>query len=390
MEWIQPAFFWGLFGISVPLAIHLWNGRKGKVIAWAATAWLSPVESQSSRSLKLDQLLLLLVRIALWVMLVLFVVGLWWNLLAKNESPSTVHLVMPDAIVEAEYRFELEQALEKGEEVFWLAEGLPEYETGENPPAGFDASKLQVYLETLPENLDSIHWYGTGSEAEIAQSTLWMAKIPQVHLASKLSDPAISGKVIQLDSGKYLGMDDAGMLVPIAAEAGISKDKIAFSGSIPIFFELISESQKATISSALDALEEVYGFSFSEGEKQNSIVIFSDQAIEEATQGKLYFYTGDSDFPFLNSQIALSNLVSTPWEEVVDKGVLPELILDPLVDFLGISSQEIFLTKSQIEQRFVEIPQSKGATVSNTSEIFLILIVLLFGLERFLAFRNNL
>ena len=390
MEWIQPAFFWGLFGISLPLAIHLWNGRKGKVIAWAATAWLSPVESQSSRSLKLDQLLLLLVRITLWTMIVLFVVGLWWNLFGKAESPNTVHLVMPNANVEAEFRFELEQALQKGEEVFWLAAGLPDYETGENPPIGFDSKELPLYLESLPKNLDAIHWYATGSESEIFQSMLWMPKIPQVHLASKLSTPAFSSQVVQLESGKYLGLDEQGKLVSVADASGISKERIAFSGVIPVYFELEDEVKKANIEAALVALTAVYGLTFSEGEKQNAKVIFSDKRTESSGDGKLHFRTETVSNRISDLQVSLANAVSMPWDEVVDKGILPELILEPLVEFLGIAEQEVFLTQSQIERRFVEIPRNKQATVANTSELFLILIVLLFGLERFLAFRNNL
>ena len=390
MEWIQPTFFLGLLGISIPLAIHLWNGRRGKVIAWAATAWLNPVESQSSRSLKLDQLLLLLVRIVLFVMIVLFVVGLWWKLLGKSDASSTVHLVMPSAQVEADFRFELEQALQADEEVFWIAEGLPNYETGENPPVGFDSKELPVYLEALPKNLDSIHWYASGSESEIAQSLLWVPKIPQVHLASSLSTPAFSSQVIQLESGKYLGLNEQGMLVSVADGAGVSKEMIAFSGAIPVFFEIKDEVKRADIEAALTALTEVYGLTFSEGEKSSAKVIFADKTAESPADGRLYFHTETVSNPVSDVQVSLANSVSMPWDEVVDKGILPELILDPLVGFLGISAPETFLTKSQIEQRFVEIPQSKQAAVANTSEIFLILIVLLFGLERFLAFKSNL
>lgn len=390
MEWIQPAFFWGLFGISVPLAIHLWNGRRGKVIAWAATAWLSPVESQSSRSLKLDQLLLLLVRIALWTMLVLLVVGLWWKSFGKNDAPAIVHLVIPKTEVEADFRFELEQAVERGEEVVWLAEGLPEYETGETPPAGFDPAKLQAYLEMLPKHLDSIHWYGSGSESEVPQPTLWLSKIPEVHLTSKLSEPAVSSQVIQLESGDFLGLNEQGILSPIVGESGISKENIAFTGSIPVYFDVEDKDKKENLATALDAVKEVYGLSFSVVENQNAKVIFSDKSVENPEEGKLIFYTEAVEKSDSKLQILLADPVFLPWDEVVEKGILPELILDPLVDYLGISAQEAFLTKGQIEQRFAEVPLNKQARLSNTTELMLILIVVLFGLERFLAYRNNL
>jgi hypothetical protein len=390
MEWIQPAFFWGLLGISIPLAIHLWNGRRGKVIAWAATAWLNPVESQSSRSLKLDQLLLLLVRMALWTLLVLLVVGLWWKSLGKTDSPNIIHLVMPNAQVEADFRFELEQGLEKGDKVFWLAEGLPEYQTGENPPAGFDPSQLQDYLETFPQNVDSIHWYGLGSESEIPQPTLWLPKTPEIHLASQLTPATLSSQVIQVESGDFLGLNKQGILSSIAEESGISRENSVYSGSIPVYFEVKDEVKKENLSAALGALKEVYGFSFFEREKQTAKVIFSDQAIENPESEKLYFYIEANERSVSKQEIPLSDPVVIPWDEVVEKGILPELILDPLIDFLGILPQEVFLTHVQIQQKFTEIPQSKQARMSNTTELFLILIVLLFALERFLAYRNNL
>jgi hypothetical protein len=389
MEWIQPTLLLGLFGISVPLAIHLWNGRRGKVIAWAATAWLSSVESQSSRSLKLDQLLLLLVRIALWAMIVFFLAGLWWNVASKGNSPKTVHLIMPNAQVEADFRFELEMALEKGEEVFWMTEDLPSYESGDVPPVGFKSENLPSYLELLPENVDSIHWYAMGTQSEIGQSMLWLPKAPKIHFASKLSRASESNQVIQLESGSYLGMDESGVIVTMNEASGIEKEKVAWSGAIPIHIDIADTIQSSQIRSALAALTEVYGLTFSEGEKKSAQAVFSDRLEEKSGDGKLYFQTEAKDKPFWKHQSALSDPVSMPWIEMVDREILPELILDPLINSLGISSREIFLTEGQLKQRFVEIPQANQSKVANTSEIFLILIVLLFGLERFLSYRNN-
>ena len=71
MEILQPILLWGLLGLSIPLAIHLWNGKKGKNVAWAAMAWLSEQENQSSKSIRLDQILVLLLRMILLVLFVL-------------------------------------------------------------------------------------------------------------------------------------------------------------------------------------------------------------------------------------------------------------------------------------------------------------------------------
>ncbi len=390
MEWIQPAFFWGLLGILVPLAIHLWNGRRGKVIAWAATAWLNPQESQSSRSLRLDQWLLLLVRVLLWSLLVLLVVGLFWKTLDQSGSPKIAHVVIPNPQVESEFRFELERAVEKGEEVFWLAQGLPAYEPGEAPTAGFDPEKTQDYLDLLSPALDSLHWYAAGLESEIALANLWVPKSPQLHLATQLSPPASSKRVIQLESGDFLGLDGRGILVPIPSEAGIPEDRIAYSGPIPVHFDLADGERKEELQAALKALQEVYGLGFADVTLEKAMVVFADHLSENAENGVLYFYTDPVENPASKLHVPLDQPVSLPWTEAVEKGILPELILSPLPDFLGISSKEIPLTKSHLEQKFVEIPKAKSSVAANTTEIFLVLIVLCFGLERFLAYRNNL
>ncbi|GAA0880356.1 hypothetical protein GCM10009119_33260 [Algoriphagus jejuensis] len=390
MEWIQPAFFWALLGISVPLAIHFWNGRKGKVIAWAATAWLNPQESQSSKSFRLDQWLLLLVRILLWILLVLLAVGLWWKSSGPSDSPKIVHLLVPNSQVESEFRFELEQALERGEDVFWLAEDLPDYELGESPEVGFQSENVQEYLNLLPQTLDSLHLYSSGMEVEIPQAMLWVPVKPEVHLATQLSPPVFSKKVIKLESGSYLGLNEAGALISIPVEAAFSADLIAFSGAIPLYFSLSDSDKKANLQAALTALTTVYGLTFEEVSGQDAKVVFADQAMEESEDGKLYFYTPATEIPKSKLQISLGNSVTLPWEEAIDKGILPELILTPMVEYLGISPKEVRMSKRNFEQKFVEIPKAKQSVAANTTELFLVLIVLVFGLERFLAYRNNL
>jgi hypothetical protein len=390
MEWIQPAFFWGLLGISVPLAIHLWNGRRGKVIAWAATAWLNPQESQSSRSLRLDQWVLLLVRILFWALLVLMVVGLLWKTLDESDSPRIIHLLVPNQQVEAEFRFELERAIEKGEDVFWLTEGLPAYEVGEAPSMNFDSEKTQEYLDLLPRTLDSLHVYAAGLESELVPSRLWVPKSPQFHLATQLSPPVPSEQLIQLESGDLLGLNEQGILVPISSEAGIPEDRMAYSGPIPVHFALADGEKKEQLQAALVALQEVYGLSFAEVALEKAKVVFADQLSKDQGSEALYFYTAPVENTKTKLHIPLDNPVSIPWSEAVEKGILPELIVSPLLEFLGIRSEIAPLSQSHLEQKFVEIPKAKSSIESNTTEIFLVLIVLCFGLERFLAYRNNL
>lgn len=386
MEWIQPTLLWGLLGISIPVAIHLWNGKKGKVIAWAAMAWLQPKESQSSRSLHLDQVLLLLLRILLWTLLVLFAVGIWWKNLDKSTA-ETVHLLIPDAQVASEFRFELDQAIENGHSVFWLAEGLPEYETDYQELPAFETEKIQEYLDILPKTLDSLHLYTSGSAGEFPFISIWVPKKPQIHLAQEWTPANGPEQLIALDSGAFLGLDENGILTK-RIEKGLNS-QVVYSGVIPVSLELV-EDEKQNILAALAALTEVYGFLFSELETEEAKLVFTDQIPEYLDKTKLYFLTSSQDAGANKPMISLYDPVSLPTAEVLEKGILPELILSPMLEYLGIQTPDPFLSQSQISQKFMEIPKAQLSVFPNTSEILLVLIAMVFALERFLAYRNNL
>ncbi|MFN3997207.1 BatA domain-containing protein [Algoriphagus sp.] len=385
MEFLQPILFWGLLGISIPIFIHLWNGRRGKVLDWAAMNWLSGQESQSSRSFKLEQLLLLFLRILIWAILVLLAVGLWFDFLGKNDSKPIVHLVQPDTEVESEFRFEIEQALEKGEQVFWLAEGLPEYEVGQFPEGNWKEFEMQKALDLLPNRLDSLHIYSLGLENDFGSNLLFVPEIPVLHV-STLDKRSYSKARIGLDSIRFLSVDKSGLLQLDSAER---TSDLIYSGSIEVSFSLKNQENRAQLLAAFEAINEIYGISFTEVSEGGKLVL-TDQFPETNSKEKLYFLIESSDRILPQNVINLENQSGLTWEEMIEKGLLPELILEPLVDFLGIHPKEKRLTIHQLEQRFIQISESKMAALPNTAILLLILFLILFGLERYYAYRLNL
>ena len=59
MSFFNSAWLWAATAIAIPIAIHLWNARKGKPIPWATIQFLQEKENQTSRGLQLDHILLL-------------------------------------------------------------------------------------------------------------------------------------------------------------------------------------------------------------------------------------------------------------------------------------------------------------------------------------------
>lgn len=383
MEAFQPIFLWGLLGLTIPVLIHLWNGRRGTVLDWAAMNWLNGQESQSSRSFKLEQWLLLLVRILLLILLVLLAVGLWFDFLEKSESKPLIHLVEPREGVAEEFRFELDQAIEKGESVYWLLEGLPEYEAGILQEVNSGTFSIQQGLDQLPKNLDSLHFYTSGHAGNDPKETFYVPEIPILHLQT-LDDRGYSKAHIELDSSRFLSVNEMGMLqVNSGGEALKNPVLVGFR------FLLEDEKKKSNFLAAFAAIREVYGLSFSE-QSEGEILILTDQIPENPEKNKLYLVTESSKQILPKNIQSLANQVGMNWEEVIEKGLLPGLILEPLVDFLGIHPMETRLSPSQFVQRFVKIPESKTGILPNANGVLLVLFLALFGLERYLAYRTNL
>lgn len=386
MEWIQPTLLWGLLGLSIPVLIHLWNGKKGKVIAWAAFPWLDPKESQSSRSVKLENWLLLLIRILLVATLVVLLAGLIWKGFGSGREYKVVHLIWPDEQVEAEFRFELEQATQKGQEVRWIGTGLPDYRTEQISAVDFSQEKFQDYLDELDSDIDSIYLYTGLQAAFYPENTYWLPKKPVFQIAenyiAKVKSPALA-----LESGEFLELDSEGVLVKTSATTNSPK---AISGTIPVAFLSLEKEKKEAIQSAISAIEKVYGLKFSESDSIQSLFLFSDIFHTNINENQLLFSAENQGVKYSGQFLALSDLINLNWEETVEKGLLPERILEGVLTHLGVEKTNLKISKSQLEQKFLTIPSSKLTKSANMNEVLLVLLVILFAVERFLAYRANL
>jgi hypothetical protein len=379
MEWMQSKFLWALLGIGVPILIHLWNGRKGKVIAWAASAWLNPKESQSNRSLQIQQWWLLFLRIFLWVLLVMLVAGIWWE--GKNQvmGSEIVHLVIPGQDLESEFRFELEQASERDEEVFWLADGLPELE-GNSPE--FELENLQSYLDELSEEMDSIHLYLPSVSNQFPEESLWLPQEPTIHLSENQYFIGES-KSIKLDSAGYLTLGQDGVL-QIQEQKGNSQ--IVLESPLKVYFSMSVEEDKESILAALNAIEEVYRLAYEESDLDQANLIFSNSMENQSSSWVLSTSLEENG---KGSEQLISGVSGLSFDELVEKGILPEMILERILANTSIENPSV-ITQSQWARKFQKIPDFGKAKEAKSPEIILILLILVFISERYLAYQKNL
>src|SRR3954453_20838019 len=69
MEFLTPYMLWGALAAAIPLAIHLFFRSRYRTVPWAAMKFLLTSVEQTSRRLKFQELLLLVLRMLVLAML---------------------------------------------------------------------------------------------------------------------------------------------------------------------------------------------------------------------------------------------------------------------------------------------------------------------------------
>ncbi|WP_400192593.1 BatA domain-containing protein [Hymenobacter sp. B81] len=126
LSFAAPSAFLALAGLLVPLAIHLWNRRPGRVVPVGALRWLTPGSSRQLRQLQLSQLPLLLLRLLLLGLLVAALAGPRWQPPLPPARPQV--LLAPEVLsapTVAALRPTLDSLRRRGATFHRLAPGFP-------------------------------------------------------------------------------------------------------------------------------------------------------------------------------------------------------------------------------------------------------------------------
>src|ERR1041385_919302 len=79
MTFAHPAFLWAFAGLTIPLAIHLLSRKEGKVIRVGSLRHVEESNTSQFKSIRLNEVLLLLLRCLLITMIVLLIGGAQCN-----------------------------------------------------------------------------------------------------------------------------------------------------------------------------------------------------------------------------------------------------------------------------------------------------------------------
>ncbi|MDD4217321.1 MAG: BatA domain-containing protein [Bacteroidales bacterium] len=97
MSFINPAFFWAMFAVSIPIIIHLINFRRHKTLYFSNTSFLEDLKKETQTRTKLKQILILIARILTIAMLVIAFAGPFIRSnTGENQKKSEVNIVYID------------------------------------------------------------------------------------------------------------------------------------------------------------------------------------------------------------------------------------------------------------------------------------------------------
>jgi hypothetical protein len=124
MTFTQPNFLWALAGIVVPVAIHLLSRKEGKVIKVGSLRHMVETNTSRFKSLRLNEIWLLIARCMMIAWLALFLSGASCN---SSVTRSTTRWLVIESGIEKEIAMKsfIDSLATSGFELRYLAEGFP-------------------------------------------------------------------------------------------------------------------------------------------------------------------------------------------------------------------------------------------------------------------------
>lgn len=345
MEFLNPGIFWGLLAISLPVILHFWHQKRGKELPWAAQRWLSGIVLQPSRGIRLENILLLMLRCLLLALLVLYLS----EPLFKETKQEKVHWIQPRKEVVENFRFELEEAGKRGEKRFWF-NGDPVKE-----------------LSILPENKETDLQLGINKVKTEGEAQIYLTDRDDFTRFSRVYLPA-----------PYT----LHLLKSPVQERASARD-------IPGPLKVLLESEKESISAALTAITEVYGLPFEVDEQrkpgQRYDLAFTHQPDSLA---KLNVVSGAADLPVSrmtarNRTLWFNERLNPETSDAVFNGELPEIILEAILHEAPVRK----LSYGQLQNKFAV--RQPARSESSFSSVILVLFILVLSAERILAIHKN-
>ena len=399
MEFINPLMLWGALAISIPIIIHFWHQKKGKIIEWAATQWLVAKNLQQSRGIRLDNILLLILRCLLLFTLCFFLSKPFLKWLNNDKTAKKIHLIQLNNLITENYKFEIEEALKKGEKCYWIHSNTQQIKDLKQLPSQeiFDANLLQNSINKISKNIDNetIELYFINNHQVNQLPHVFVPTAFRIHT---IVDSSLiqNQDYIKFSGGKNLFVNAKNELV----NQGISNKngKAKHEGVINILIQNNDATETQSIKVALKALTEIYQFEFKIDEKvePNKLydAVFSNKIISEnRNNNTLYIFSNTAQFKNQDlgeeNVIFLQNQLHPQTSELVFNGNLPEFLGEQFIKHFGLQNSNKPMSKNQNDALFKLQEYPMQAENMWFSKGILLMFIILLSIERWLAIHKN-
>ena len=396
MAFIEPSLLWGTLAVSIPVFIHFWHQKQGKVLPWAASQWLIESQQQQSRGFRLDNVLLLIVRCLLLILLAILLAQPILDWFAKPPFVQKIHLVQPSAALANNFRFELTEATKKGERVVWANENLEPL--GDKPerfqqPAEFSPLQLQTAINKLDPKNTELHLY------VLNNSTL--AGVPAITVPIRFRLHALSDSTSQprnylvVQNGKKLFINRAGKLTSSATtDPALSfASAPAYSGTMHALLNYQADRERRTVKAALLALTDVYSMDLQIDERtvpnRPYQWILTDQPPAKPSSQALYIVSAVEQ-PMPATNVIYTNESLTPQtSERVETGRLPEWLGEKLLTHYNLNTNRQPLSNRDLQTLFIPSVKADTQQQADLQNGLLLAFAVLLLFERWLALTKN-
>tara|TARA_B110000263_G_scaffold69391_1_gene60382 strand:+ start:1846 stop:3900 length:2055 start_codon:yes stop_codon:yes gene_type:complete len=160
MSFLFPNILWGLFGLTIPLIIHLYNLRKSKTMDFSSIQHIQALEKKNIKKLKIIQWLLIFLRMGIIASLIFMFSGpliINKSIWIPSEKESTAVIIIDNSAsmsVKNEQDSFLDQAKENIPKILSTFEGLVNLKVIQTTPP------IEIYSGIVENgaNLDYTNW----------------------------------------------------------------------------------------------------------------------------------------------------------------------------------------------------------------------------------------
>lgn len=377
---------WGAAGIIIPLIIHFWHQKKGRSLNWAAMHWLSEKNQQQHRGFRLDHVLLLILRCLILILISIIAAKPFLDAFSSDTLPQKIHLVQPETVVTNNFRFELTQAQQKGESIYWISPSAEEVKDLKNVSVSqpFHPLLIQNTIQKLVKNpKQRVELYLVNASVLADLPTIALPDSFAIHTAT---DTIIHYPQAALFFGDHQVFVDHHQT--LLSQAPASQTRPVHVGPISVQVQFTNPVAQKTVMAALGSLTDVYQINFDFSEKPTYDWILTDQNISSPQASSLYFISGPATLA--HPRLHYLNETLTPQSsETVASGQLPEVLGEVLLKHYQLIPRVTPLNNNMLSSLFQPSPAFNFEGSKTLREWLLVGLLVLVGIERWMALKKN-